>query len=35
MIRCSIRLYVEALLIDEELADQVWQAWDKGGRLMI
>jgi hypothetical protein len=22
--------YVEALLIDEELADQVWEAWDKG-----
>ena len=24
------RLYIEALLIDEELADQVWEAWDKG-----
>ncbi len=23
-------IYIEALLIDEELADQVWQAWDKG-----
>ena len=23
-------IYVEALLIDEELADQVWEAWDKG-----
>ena len=23
-------LYVEALLADEELADQVWEAWDKG-----
>ncbi len=23
-------IYVEALLIDEELADQVWDAWDKG-----
>jgi len=22
--------YVEALLVDEELADQVWQAWDAG-----
>ena len=21
-------IYVEALLIDEELADQVWEAWD-------
>ena len=24
------RLYIEALLIDEELADQVWEAWDAG-----
>jgi len=24
-------LYIEALLINEELADQVWEAWDKGG----
>ena len=24
------RLYIEALLVDEELADQVWEAWDKG-----
>ncbi len=23
------RLYIEALLVDEELADQVWEAWDK------
>jgi len=23
-------IYVEALLIDEDLADQVWEAWDKG-----
>ncbi len=23
-------IYIEALLIDEELTDQVWQAWDKG-----
>ncbi len=23
-------IYIEALLVDEELADQVWQAWDKG-----
>jgi hypothetical protein len=24
------RLYIEALLVDEELADQIWEAWDKG-----
>ncbi len=24
------KIYIEALLIDEELADQVWEAWDKG-----
>ena len=23
-------LYVEALLVDEELADIVWEAWDVG-----
>ena len=23
-------LYIEALLIDEDLADQVWEAWDRG-----
>ncbi len=23
-------IYIEALLIDEELADQVWGAWDRG-----
>jgi len=23
-------LYIEALLIDEELADLVWEAWDGG-----
>jgi len=23
-------IYIEALLIDEQLADQVWEAWDKG-----
>ena len=23
-------IYIEALLIDEYLADQVWEAWDKG-----
>jgi hypothetical protein len=23
--------YIEALLVDEDLADQVWDAWDKGG----
>ncbi len=22
---------IEAVLVDEELADQVWEAWDKGG----
>ncbi len=22
--------YIEALLVDEELADQVWDAWDAG-----
>ncbi len=22
------RLYIEALLVDEKLADQVWEAWD-------
>ncbi len=23
-------LYIEALLVDEELSDQVWRAWDAG-----
>ena len=23
-------IYIEALLVDEELADQVWEEWDKG-----
>ena len=23
-------LYIESLLVNEELADQVWEAWDKG-----
>ncbi len=23
-------IYIEALLVDEELADRVWVAWDKG-----
>ncbi len=23
-------IYIEALLIDEDLADQVWEAWDAG-----
>ena len=23
-------IYIEALLIDEELADMVWEAWDEG-----
>ncbi len=22
--------YIDALLVDEEAADQVWEAWDKG-----
>ncbi len=25
-------IYMEALLVDEELADQVWEAWDKGAK---
>ena len=24
------QIYIEALLVDEELADQVWEAWDRG-----
>ena len=24
------RLYIEALLVDEEAADQVWEVWDAG-----
>ena len=23
-------IYIEALLVDEELADQVWKEWDAG-----
>ena len=23
-------IYIEALLVDEELADQVWEVWDAG-----
>ncbi len=23
-------IYINALLVDEELADQVWEAWNKG-----
>ena len=23
-------IYIEALLVDEELADRVWEAWDRG-----
>ena len=23
-------IYIEALLVDDGLADQVWEAWDKG-----
>ena len=22
--------YIEALLVDEDMADQVWEAWDRG-----
>ncbi len=25
-----LEIYIEALLVNEELADQVWEAWDKG-----
>ena len=25
-----IEAYIEALLVDEELADMVWEDWDKG-----
>ena len=28
-------IYIEALLVDEDLADQVWEAWDQGGGLMM
>ena len=24
------QIYTEALLVDEELADRVWEAWDAG-----
>jgi len=24
------KIYIEALLVDKDLADQVWAAWDKG-----
>ena len=24
------RIYIEALLVDEEMADLVWEAWDAG-----
>ncbi len=24
------RIYIEALLVDEDLADQVWEVWEKG-----
>ncbi len=23
-------IYIEAVLVDEKLADQVWEAWDAG-----
>ena len=23
-------IYIEALLVDEKLADQIWEAWDAG-----
>ena len=25
-----IEIYIEALLVDEELADEVWEIWDAG-----
>ena len=25
-----IEIYIEALLVDEDLADQVWELWDGG-----
>jgi len=25
-----IEIYIEALLVDEELADQVWEVWNAG-----
>ena len=25
-----IEIYIEAILVDEELADQVWEAWNAG-----
>ncbi|MCH7822602.1 MAG: hypothetical protein IIA07_11340 [Proteobacteria bacterium] len=25
-----VEIYIEALLVDEELADQVWELWDAG-----
>ncbi len=25
-----IEIYIEALLVDEELADRVWEAWNAG-----
>ena len=24
-------IYISALLVDEDLADQVWETWDEGG----
>ena len=27
-------IYIEALLVDEDLADEVWEAWDAGEILM-
>ena len=29
------KIYIEALLFDEVLADQVWEAWDGGEIVMI
>ena len=28
-------IYMEALLVDEELADQIWEAWDKGTLMIL
>ena len=27
---CVVEIYIEALLVNKDLADQVWEAWDKG-----
>ncbi len=27
-------IYIEALLVDEERADQVWEVWDAGEKMI-